>query len=281
MLRLLLVLSCISVSITAFGTGAGNASPVSSGINVQQHTGWHAVGPAPPAIETPIVADVATHTIYIGSAGAGVLKSTNGGATFVAVNNGLGGSIITGLAIAPSNPDVVYANTQFDGFYKTIDGGAHWTGGNWGGFTLLGDPANPNTLYSTSPFDNVQKSTDGGNTWSSASDGLGAAAVSTLAMDPHDSNVLYAGGTGHALFKSTNGAATWTPITINTNVTALLVDPDNSRVVYAGTDGHGVYKSTNGGRSFARVGSPKVPRILALAKSGQTLYAGTATQGVC
>jgi photosystem II stability/assembly factor-like uncharacterized protein len=280
MLRLLLVLTCISVSTTAFGTGAGNASPVSSEISVQQHTGWHSVGPAPPAITTPIVADAATHTIYVGSAGAGVLKSTNGGATFVAVNNGLGGSIVTGLAIASNNVNVVYANTQFDGFYKTIDGGAHWTGGNWGGMTLLGDPANPNTLYSTSPFDSVLKSTDGGNTWSSASDGLGAATVFTLVMDPHDSNVLYAAGTGHALFKSADGAASWTPIAIDTNVTALLVDPDNSRVVYAGTDGHGVYKSTNGGRSFARVGSPKVPRILALAKSGQTLYAGTATEGV-
>ena len=282
MLRQLIVLSCISLSITAWSAGAGSAIPGSSGLSTHKHTPWQSIGPAPPAIGTPIVADVATHTIYIGSGGAGVLKSTNGGATFVAVNNGLGGSIISGLAIAPGNPDVVYANTQFDGFYKTIDGGAHWTGGNWGGFTLLADPANLKTLYSTSgPFDYVQKSSDGGDTWTYVANGLGKAWISVLAMDPHDSNVLYAGGIGQAvLFKSTDGAATWTPITINANITALLVDPDNSNVIYAGTDGHGVYKSTNSGRSFARVGSPKVTRILALAKSGQTLYAGTATQGV-
>jgi photosystem II stability/assembly factor-like uncharacterized protein len=281
MLRPFVVISCISLSITAWSAGAGSASPVSPELDAQQHTTWQSIGPAPPAITTPIVADAATHTIYIGSAGGGVLRSTNGGATFVAVNNGLGGSIITGLAIAPNSSNVVYANTQFDGFYKTIDGGAHWTGGNWGGFTLLADPANPGTLYSASgPFDYVQKSTDGGNTWSYAADGLGEASVSALAMDPHNSKVLYAGGSGQALFKSTDGAATWTPITINTNITALLVDPDNSKVIYAGTDGHGVYKSTNDGRLFARVGSPKVTRILALAKSGQTLYAGTATQGV-
>jgi photosystem II stability/assembly factor-like uncharacterized protein len=281
MLRQLIALSCISLSITTWSTGALNASPVSPGIGAQQHKAWRSIGPAPPAITTPIVADAASHTIYIGSAGAGVLKSTDGGARFVVVNSGLGGSIVTGLGIAPNNPDVVYANTQFDGFYKTIDGGAHWTGGNWGGFTLLVDPANPNTLYSASgPFDYVQKSTDGGNNWFYVAEGLGEASVSTLAMDPHNSNLLYAGGSGQALFKSTDGAATWTPITINTNITALLVDPDNSNVIYAGTDGHGVYKSTNGGKSFARVGSPKVTRILALAKSGQTLYAGTATQGI-
>jgi len=281
MLRQIITLLCMSVSITAWSGGTGSASPLSSESGVHQHMAWQSIGPAPPAIATPIVADAASHTIYIGSAGAGVLKSVDGGATFVAVNNGLGGSIITGLAMAPNNPNVVYANTQFDNFYKTTDGGAHWTGGNWGGFTLLADPANPNTLYSASgPFDYVQKSTDGGDTWFYAADGLGEASITTLAMDPHNSKVLYAGGLGHALFKSTDSAATWTPIAINTNVTALLVDPDNSKVIYAGTDGHGVYKSTNGGRSFARVGSPKVTSILALAKSGQTLYAGTATQGV-
>jgi photosystem II stability/assembly factor-like uncharacterized protein len=281
MLRHPFALLSLTLSITAWAAGAGNAPPASSSPAVQQHRAWQSIGPAPPAITTPIVADAASHTIYIGSAGAGVLKSTDGGARFVAVNNGLGGSIVTGLGMAPNNPEVVYANTQFDGFYRTIDGGAHWTGGNWGGFTLLADPANPGTLYSASgPFDYVQKSTDGGHTWFYVADGLGEASVSTLAMDPHNSNVLYAGGSGQALFKSTDGAATWTPITINTNITALLVDPDNSNVIYAGTDGHGVYKSTNGGKSFARVGSPKATSILALAKSGQTLYAGTATQGV-
>lgn len=209
MLRQLIVLSCISLSITARSTGAGNASPVLPGLGTQQHTTWHSIGPAPPAITTPIVADAASHTVYIGSAGAGVLRSTNGGATFVAVNNGLGGSIITGLAIAPNSSNVVYANTQFDGFYKTIDGGSHWTGGNWGGFTLLADPGNPGTLYSASgAFDFVLKSTDGGNTWFYVADGLGGASISVLAMDPHNSNVLYAGGSGQALFKSTDGAAT-------------------------------------------------------------------------
>jgi photosystem II stability/assembly factor-like uncharacterized protein len=281
MLRQCINLLCLSVSISAWGAGIGSSLPGPSGLSAQKHLAWHAVGPAPPAIQAPIVADAASHTIYIGSAGSGVLKSTDGGATFLAVNNGLGGSIVTGIVMAPNNPNVVYANTQFDGFYKTIDGGARWSGGNWGGFTLLMDPGNPNILYSASgPFDYVQKSTDGGDTWSYAADGLGEASIFALAIDLHNSNVLYAGSIGQGAYKSTDGAATWTRITIDTNVSALLVDPDNSNVIYAGTDGHGVYKSTNGGRSFARVGSPKVTSILALAKSGQTLYAGTATQGV-
>jgi photosystem II stability/assembly factor-like uncharacterized protein len=183
--------------------------------------------------------------------------------------------------MSPTNPNVVYVNTQFDGFYKTVDGGAHWTGADWGGLNLVMDPNKPNVMYGASgPFDHLLKTTDGGNTWSDAADGLSGALVFTIAIDPHDSNVLYAGSTGQGAFKSTDAGATCKPINADSNVNALLVDPDDSNIVYVGSNGHGVLKSTNGGRSFVRIGSPRVTSILSLAKSGQTLYAGTATQGV-
>ncbi len=268
--RQTLVLICLSLSVTAWG-----ASP-----DARKNAAWHSIGPAPPAINVPVVADPASHTIYIGS-GGGVLKSTNGGATFQAVNNGLRGKQITGLAVVPKHPEIAYVNTLFDGFFKTLDGGAHWSRINWHGFSLFMDPTNPNIMYSASgPFACVMKTVDGGNTWVCAAHGLGRAWVFTLAIDPRDSNVLYAGSTGQGAFKSTDGALTWTPIKITPWINALLVDPDDSNVVYAATDHRGVYKSTNGGRSFARIGSPRVTSILSLAKSGQTLYAGTATEGV-
>ena len=271
MSRQTIVLICLVLSAAAWGASADTHS----------HAAWQSIGPAPPAINVPVVADPASHTIYIGSAGGGLLKSTNGGAKFQAVNNGLGGSAITGLAIVPNHPDIAYVNTQFLGFFRTTDGGAHWSGGNWGGLTLLMDPTNPNIMYSASGvFDYVMKTVDGGNTWFYAADGLGEASVFTLAIDPRNANVLYAGSIGQGAFKSTDGAITWTPIKIDPFVNALLVDPDDSNVVYAGTDRHGVYKSTNGGRSFTRIGSPKVASILSLTKSDPTLYAGTATEGV-
>ena len=244
-----------------------------------RHAAWQSIGPAPPAVSVPVVADPASHTIYIGSSGGGVLKSTNGGATFQYVNGGLLAHGIGGMAVVPNHPDRAYV--QAEGFYTTTDGGAHWSGGNWAGITLLMDPENPNILYSSSgPFDYVMKSTDGGGTWFYAANGLGEASVFTLAIDPHNSNVLYAGSQGQGAFKSVDGAVTWTPINVDPFINALLVDPDNGNIVYAGSDRHGIYKSTDGGRSFARVGSPRIPSILSLAKSGQTLYAGTATGGV-
>jgi photosystem II stability/assembly factor-like uncharacterized protein len=274
MLRLLAYPALLSLPITVWSAGA-------AGLGTREHNSWQSIGPAPPTIATPIAADARSHTIYIGSVGGGVIKSTDGGVTFRAVNNGLPATTISGLVMSPTNPNVVYVNTQFDGFFKTVDGGAHWTGGDWAGMNLVMDPNNPNIMYGASgPFDYLLKTTDGGNTWFYAADGLGDALIFTIAVDPNDSNVLYAGSPGQGAFKSTNAGASWKPIDVDSNINAILVDPDNSNIVYAGTDRHGVLRSINGGRSFVRIGSPRVNSILALAKSGQTLYAGTATQGV-
>src|ERR1039458_10010869 len=48
---------------------------------------WTSVGPSPPAIPAAIASHAVSHTIYIGSIGGGVLKSTNGGATFNALSS--------------------------------------------------------------------------------------------------------------------------------------------------------------------------------------------------
>ena len=117
----------------------------------------------------------------------------------------------------------------------------------------------PNTLYSASgPFDYVQKSTDGGKTWSLCRRRAGRGFDNCPGDGPPQQQRAVCGRQRAGPVQINGWCRTWKPITTNTNITALLVDPDNSRVVYAGTDGHGVYKSTNGGRSFARVGSPKV-----------------------
>ncbi|HXA13353.1 MAG TPA: hypothetical protein VNW93_14420, partial [Mycobacterium sp.] len=280
MLRSMIIVTLLSLSAIASSVAADAASePLHRGTS--EHRGWSSIGPAPPAIDANIAADARSHTIYIGTLGAGVIKSSDGGATFRAVNNGLPNGTISGLAMSPVDPNVVYVNTQFEGFYKTVDGGAHWTGGNWGGLVLFMDPNNPKVMYGASgPLDYLLKTTDGGETWTYAADGLGEALVFTIAVDPHDSNVVYAGSSGQGAFKSIDAGSTWKPISIDSNVSVILVDPDHGNIVYAGTDGNGVFKSTNGGRSFVRIGSPRVTSILSLAKSGQTLYAGTATQGV-
>ena len=243
-------------------------------------TQWRSVGPSPPAVEAAIVSDAASHTIYIGSNGGGVLKSSDDGASFAPVNNGLDEKTIAAMVIDPKNPDVVYASAV-DSMYKTVDGGASWSAIGGGGVSLVIDPSNSNTLYAgLSPSGGVVKSVDGGQTFLPASNGLGMPAVFSLAIDPNNPQVLYAGTLGLGAFKSTDGAQSWTPLNIDSTVWSVLIDPANSNIVYAGSNGHGVYRSTDAGATFERVGSPEVGVVFALAKSGHRLYAGTATHGV-
>ncbi len=241
---------------------------------------WRSVGPAPPAIEASIAVDDRTRTVYIASLGGGILKSEDGGQTFAPANQGLDSLVVASLAMAHNDPNLVYAGTGA-GIYKTTNGGVTWgpTGSGLLPLSLIIDPTDPNILYAGFNGD-LQKTTDGGDTWVSSANGIDNPLVFSLAIDPYNTSVLYAGTAGTGAFKSVDGGATWNPLNIDTTVWSLYVDPTNSNVIYAGSNGNGVYKSTNAGASFVRAGSPVVGVVLALAKSGNRLYAGTATQGV-
>ncbi len=241
---------------------------------------WRSVGPAPPAIEASIALRTATRTVYIASLGGGVLKSTDGGQTFAPANQGLGSLVVASLVMAQNDPNLVYAGTGA-GIYKTTDGAATWTATACDllPLSLIIDPTNPNVLYAGFNGD-LQKTTDGGDTWISSADGIDNPLVFSLAIDPNNTSVVYAGTAGTGAFKTVDGGITWNPLNVDTTVWSLYVDPANSNVIYAGSNGNGVFKSTNAGVSFVRAGSPAVGVVLALAKSGKRLYAGTATQGV-
>jgi photosystem II stability/assembly factor-like uncharacterized protein len=68
-------------------------------------------------------------TLYVGTHEAGVLKSTDGGASWQAANGGLGGVDVHGLAIDPTAPEKLHAAVRGDGdgLYRTTDGGGRWT----------------------------------------------------------------------------------------------------------------------------------------------------------
>ena len=80
----------------------------------------------PAGVSTPFTGVVfqpaAPGTVYAGSNGAGVFRSTDGGATFTAVNSGLDPGV-TALAIDPATATRVYAGSAVGGFYKTSTGG--------------------------------------------------------------------------------------------------------------------------------------------------------------
>lgn len=192
---------------------------------------------------------------YGGTVGGGLYKTTDYGLTWKNISNGTLHSTspsIGFVAVAPSDPNIVYAGTgeadirndfiSGDGVYKSTDAGKTWNyaglKNTWTTSIIRIDPRNPNVVYVasmghvTTPNNDggVYKSTDGGQTWSkvlsAANDKTG---IIDLSMDPQNPDVLYAamwqgmrtaagavnGGPGSGLYKTTDGGAHWTNITRN------------------------------------------------------------------
>ena len=70
-------------------------------------------------------------TLYAGTDGGGVFKSTDGGGNWSAINTGLTNTYVYALAIDPVTPTTLYAGT-YDGVFKSTDGGENWNAVNTG-----------------------------------------------------------------------------------------------------------------------------------------------------
>jgi photosystem II stability/assembly factor-like uncharacterized protein len=209
-------------------------------------------------------------------------RSTNGGSNWSSLNTGLPAHLlVTGIAIDPTQPSILYAGTV-GGVYKTTNGGASWSAVlNTSSSALAIDPVHPTTIYSTGA--GVSKSTDGGATW--AASGNLSQVTNTIVIDPMMPSTLYAGTNGEGVYKSTDGGATWfssrTSFNRNTILT-LAIDPSNTATIYAGLLGaadFGVYKSTDGGFSWngplLQFGRFSIDALVIDPHTPATIYAGT------
>ena len=267
------------------------ASAVSAGVNV-----WTTNGPGGIDIRALAIDPANPATLYAGSYGNGVFKSTDSGGTWVRADTGLANPYINALVIGPAAPATLYAGTD-GGVYKSTDSGGAWVAVNAGlrnvsVGALAIDPSNPATLYAGT-WDGLFKSTNSGDTWIAA--GLGSY-VFTLAIDPSNPTTLYAGKFGPEVFKSTDSGGTWAATGAGPNdpwgydlAPALAISATTPVAVYAGTT-YGVFKSTDGGASWT-LGNTGLPHpdgltynpVLALAiapSAPATLFAGTFGAGV-
>jgi len=131
----------------------------------------------------------------------GIVRSTNGGATWMGANRGLPASYFTLLAMDPFNPSTLYAGASYVSLFKSTDGAESWTalntgfrGGSLGSLTF--DPITPSTIYAAGVNGGISKSTDGGESWISlkAPVNVGYAdAVLSLAIDPTNPSLIYGG----------------------------------------------------------------------------------------
>ena len=202
-------------------------------------------------------------TIYAAT-DIGVLRSTDGGASWDATNNGLPSARVTAVALDPSNPSTVYVGTQ--GVFKSTDGGETWApaangipSSSLGVAAIAVDPAHPSILYAglfaNSGF-GLARSTNGGATWMAvASTVLPNTTFDGLALGPANSSTVYAASMNGGVFKSTDAGAHWAAasngLPPSPRVNALALDPSNPSTLYARVRGAGLFKSKDGGASWA------------------------------
>src|SRR5207247_11185872 len=150
---------------------------------------WRNVGPARGGRSIAVAGSAARpNEYYFGATGGGLWKTTNGGVTWSPVTDGqLTSASVGAVAVAPSNPDVVYIGTgeseirgniaQGDGVYKSTDAGKTWTHIGLADTQTIAKirvhPSNPDVVYvaafghpaGASPERGVFRSKDGGKTW--------------------------------------------------------------------------------------------------------------------
>lgn len=199
-------------------------------------------------------------TIWVGTQNVrGIFKSTDGGHTWVEMDNGVverEGITFRGFTVDPRSSDIVYAAAEL----------ASWV---W-----AGEPRNGREFDMTAGV--VYKTTDGGQNWQAVWRGDNLARY--VWIDPRDPNVMYVstgifdreaansdpatgipGGEG--VLKSTNGGQTWSHANDgldNLYVGTLFMHPENPDILLAGTGNNqyyrsnGVYLTTDGGASWQR-----------------------------
>jgi photosystem II stability/assembly factor-like uncharacterized protein len=182
---------------------------------------------------------------FVGAASGGIFKTTDGGTHWAPIFDDQPVSSIGSLAVAPSDPNVIWAGTGEawirshisvgNGIYKSTDAGKTWTNvglektGRIGRIVI--DPRNPDIVlacaqghaYGPQPERGVFRTTDGGRTWERVLFVDENCGCSDIAMDPNNPRILFAGmwpleihtwgrvsgGPGSGLFKSMDGGATW------------------------------------------------------------------------
>src|SRR5450759_51889 len=189
---------------------------------------------------------------WMGTTGGGVFKTTDGGMSWQSATDKFFGGTIGAVAVAESNPDIVWAaggegdirgNTApGEGVWFTKDAGKTWTRDAF--FDVKNHvrririhPTNPDIIwigllghaFGPNEQRGVFKTTDGGKSWHRVLFRDSSTGISDFDVDPNDPNVLYAafwrayrtpwslesGGPGGGIFKSTDGGESWAELTAN------------------------------------------------------------------
>ena len=216
---------------------------------------WQFAGPTNVGGRCVDVAVVApkgkNYTMYVATASGGVWKTENEGTTWVPVFEQAVSTSIGDIAIAPSDPSIVWVGTGEANIFRSSQAGC-----------------------------GVFKSTDAGKTWKHM--GLAESyTISRIVVDPKNPDVVYVAASGHewtynnerGVYKTTDGGKTWQKVLFvndQTGAIDLVMDPSDTETLYAATwqrirlrwndprtrpdyTGSGIHKSTDGGKTWKQI----------------------------
>jgi len=211
---------------------------------------WRCIGPSRGGRVVAVSADPVNKMVfYFGACAGGIWKTEDGGVFWRCVSDGfMGTSAVGSIAVAPSDPNVIYAGTgetairldvsYGDGVYKSTDAGRSWKHIGLRNSKFVGrlciHPQNPDLVYAAVLGDvfgpnterGVYRSKDGGASWERILYRSDVAGTIDLTMDPNNPRLMFAsmwearrnfwnvssGGPGSGLFRSTDGGDSWEEI---------------------------------------------------------------------
>jgi hypothetical protein len=214
---------------------------------------------------------------------------------------------VSGLAVDPGNPSVVYAGAAQGGIWKTTTAGSSWlpltdSQASLAVGSIALDPANSNTIYVGTGEENfsgdsyygagILKSTNGGTTWTHlcgpfcgpvGQDGFygGGARIGALAVSRATAPVILAAVallSKDGIYRSADSGKTWTRVLSGNPGTAVLFDPVNPSTAYAALGNSfsggttGVFKSIDGGQTWS-ADNGSGANVLPLANAGRIVLA--------
>jgi photosystem II stability/assembly factor-like uncharacterized protein len=252
-LRATIIVLLTTLSLQAQRARSVPSAPAVDSLALQQLP-WRHVGPEGNRITSIAGVSGDRTTYYAGAASGGLWKTSDGGTTWKSVFDDQPVSSVGALAVAPSDPNVVWAGTGEPFIRSNISVG-------WGVF----------------------RSSDAGKTWARA--GLeNTGRISRIVVHPTNPDVAFVAALGHSygpqsergIYRTIDGGKTWEKVLFvndSTGASDLVMDPNNPRILFAGMwqiqintwgrvsggAGSGIWTSRDGGTTWKRLTGNGLP----------------------
>ena len=248
-------------NIFRFEKGAQVCEPVNTGLPLG-YTNIYSTIAMDPQQRSTLYAGQTFHSLD------GIYKTTNNGDNWVKIATGIPefDTIKYDMLVDPSDSEIIYTGTVWEGVFKSIDAGNTFYPINVGLTNLKSgalaiDPSLPTTLYCGTDDSGMFKTVNGGNDWFEINNGILAInsipEIQDIVVNPNDPLVVYIADLHLAgsvnLFKTIDGGANWFPINngLTELVTSLTINPASPNILYGLAMNGYIFKTSDGGDNWS------------------------------